>query len=342
MIPEAILELPLGVSPIFIDWHEDVYSEKETKFVFKVNNEEFDLSYCELKIKNTLGNSILFDLIINKSSYEIKFSIFENNSSENPFADHKFENNSGHAIYVQISSRKVVAINEFFVNYTPTVWFADGSALTGNQFVKLQQQIRPYPKELLIDDWDWNNIDIAKESQGIDGKITDSIQFKALEILKKQDFDIIYNDDGPGEIADIVTIRLFDDKMKINMYHLKYAHQGQVSSRIDNFYEVCGQAQKSIHWKHKKSQEFFEHLIKRENKSLKNNCSRLEKGAMADLERYLEIAKKIIPIEFEMFIVQPGTTKTKISDEILTLLAVTENYIKEMSNIKLNIIINKD
>ena len=43
-----------------------------------------------------------------------------------------------------------------------------------------------------------------------------------------------------------------------------------------------------------------------------------------------------------MFIVQPGTTKTKISDEILTLLAVTENYIKEMSNIKLNIIINKD
>ena len=63
---------------------------------------------------------------------------------------------------------------------------------------------------------------------------------------------------------------------------------------------------------------------------------------MADLERYLEIAKKIIPIEFEMFIVQPGTTKTKISDEILTLLAVTENYIKEMSNIKLNIIINKD
>ena len=342
LIPEAILELPPGVSPIFIDWHEDVYSDKETKFVFKVNNEEFDLSYCELKIKNTLGNSILFDLIINKSSYEIKFSIFKNNSSENPFADHKFENNSGHAIYVQISSRKVVAINEFFINYTPTIWFADGSALTGNQFVKLQQQIRPYPKELLIDDWDWNNIDIAKESQGTDGKITDSIQFKALEILKKQDFDIIYNDDGPGEIADIVTMRLFDDKMKINMYHLKYAHKGQVSSRIDNFYEVCGQAQKSIHWKHKKSQEFFEHLIKRETKSLKNNCSRLEKGAMADLERYLEIAKKIIPIEFEMFIVQPGTTKTKISDEILTLLAVTENYIKEMSNIKLNIIINKD
>lgn len=52
--------------------------------------------------------------------------------------------------------------------------------------------------------------------------------------------------------------------------------------------------------------------------------------------------QKTIPMEFEIFIVQPGTTKTKISDEILTLLAVTENYIMEMSNIKLNIIINKN
>ena len=139
------------------------------------------------------------------------------------------------------------------------------------------------------------------------------------------------------------SIKLFEDKMKINMYHLKYAHGGQVSSRIDNFYEVCGQAQKSIHWKHKKSQEFFEHLLRRETKkSQGNSCSRLEKGTKEDLEHYLTIAKKTIPMEFEIFIVQPGTTKTKISDEILTLLAVTENYIMEMSNIKLNIIINKD
>jgi hypothetical protein len=47
-------------------------------------------------------------------------------------------------------------------------------------------------------------------------------------------------------------------------------------------------------------------------------------------------------MEFEIFIVQPGTTKRKISNEILTLLAVTENYIMEISNIKLNIIINKN
>jgi hypothetical protein len=273
----------------------------------------------------------------------MKFSIFENNSGESSFADYKFENNSGHTIKVQYTSTKVVTIDDFFILFTPTIWFADGSALTGNQFIKLQQQIRPYPKDLLVNDWDWNGVDISKEAQGVSPKATDSIQFKALEIIKNQDFDIIYDDDGSGEIADIVAIKLYDDKMKINMYHLKYAHGGQVSSRIDNFYEVCGQAQKSIHWKHKKSQEFFEHLLRRETKKIQgNSCSRLEKGIKEDLEHYLTIAKKTIPMEFEIFIVQPGTTKTKISDEILTLLAVTENYIMEMSNIKLNIIINNN
>ena len=130
--------------------------------------------------------------------------------------------------------------------------------------------------------------------------------------------------------------------MKIKMYHLKYAHAGTISSRVDNFYEVCGQAQKSIHWKHKEGKEFFEHLLRRETKKHSvNTCSRLEKGTKETLEHYMTIAKKQIPMEFEIFIVQPGTTKVKISNEILTLLSVTENYIMEMSNIKLNIVINK-
>ena len=343
LIPELISVLPSGIIPVYIDWDEDIYNERETKFIFKVRGEEFNLSHCELRVKNIVENSILFDLIITEIPYEMKFSIFENNSGESSFADYKFENTSGHTINVQYTSTKVVTIDDFFIVFTPTIWFADGSALTGNQFIKLQQQIRPYPKDLLVDDWDWNGVDISKEAQGVSPKATDSIQFKVLEILKDKDFDIIYDDDGSGEIADIVAIKLYDDKMKINMYHLKYAHGGQVSSRIDNFYEVCGQAQKSIHWKHKKSQEFFEHLLRRETKKIQgNSCSRLEKGIKEDLEHYLTIAKKTIPMEFEIFIVQPGTTKTKISDEILTLLAVTENYIMEMSNIKLNIIINKN
>lgn len=342
LIPELINKLPTETNPFYIDWDEDIYKEKETKFIFKVQEKEYHVSNCELKIKGIVNDFLEFDLLIDEFSYTIKFSLFENNDGDISFPDFKFENISGHRIDVKCTTTKTLSIQEFFEEFTPTIWFADGSALTGNQYIKLQQQIRHYPKENLIDTWDWSNVDISKESQGVFPKEIDSIQYKVLEKLKSEDFDIIYDDDGSGEIADIITIKLYDDKMKIKMYHLKYAHAGTISSRVDNFYEVCGQAQKSIHWKHKESKEFFEHLLRRETKKHSGNtCSRLEKGTKEILEHYMTIAKKQIPMEFEIFIVQPGTTKEKISNEILTLLSVTENYIMEMSNIKLNIVINK-
>ena len=225
--------------------------------------------------------------------------------------------------------------------YTPRIWFADGSSLDGNEYVTLKEVITPYPKENLIDDWDWNGVDLSKESQHVI-KITNSIQYKVIERLKMEDFNIIYDDDGSGEIADIVTIKLEKDKIKINLYHLKYASEGKITNRISNFYEVCGQAQKSIHWKQKSGDEFISHLLRRETKKWKGNeCSRLEKGTVNELEKLIKIIKKNIPVEFVNYIVQPGASSNNISDEILTLLGVTENYLMECAQIPLMVVVNK-
>lgn len=115
-----------------------------------------------------------------------------------------------------------------------------------------------------------------------------------------------------------------------------------VNTRIDNFYEVCGQAQKSVHWKHMKGTDFFEHLLRRIVK-VKNGeeKSRLEKGEKADLERLLGIAKNKKPMSFEVFIVQPSLSKQNTSESIMTLLGVTENYLKEVGDINLTVIVNQ-
>lgn len=75
--------------------------------------------------------------------------------------------------------------------------------------------------------------------------------------LKNEDYDIIYDDDYKGEIADIITIKVSDDVIHVELYHLKFAKEGVVSNRIDNFYEVCGQAQKYGYWKQKKMQKIL-------------------------------------------------------------------------------------
>ena len=84
--------------------------------------------------------------------------------------------------------------------------------------------------------------------------------------MKQQDFDIIYDDDYSGEIADIITIKETTDSIDVQFYHLKFAKDGLVSARVDNFYEVCGQAQKSIHWKHKSGAEFSTLITSRREK----------------------------------------------------------------------------
>ena len=70
-----------------------------------------------------------------------------------------------------------------------------------------------------------------------------------------------------------------------------------MSARVDNFYEVCGQAQKSIHWKHKSGLEFFQHLLRREEKK-KNGFSRsrIEKGSK---EEGVKVAKSAVQAELD-------------------------------------------
>jgi len=180
---------------------------------------------------------------------------------------------------------------------------------------------------------------IGKESQQVNPKITDSIQYRVIDELKKENFDIIYDDDYSGEIADIITIKFQSNKLSVGLFHLKFAIDGKVSGQVKNLYEVCGQTQKSVHWKHKEGKEFINHLLRRETK-VKNGqeCSRLEVGTKKDLEKLLSIAKQKIPMEFEIYIVQPGFSKVNATNEILTLLGVTDMYLKDYAGINLKVI----
>ena len=46
-------------------------------------------------------------------------------------------------------------------------------------------------------------------------------------------------------------------------------------------------------------------------------------------------------MSFEVFIVQPSLSKQNTSESIMTLLGVTENYLKEVGDINLTVIVNQ-
>lgn len=340
LIPEIITEIP-RIFPTHIDWDDNFYDYPESKIHINING-NFNSSNCSIEIINANNNgAIEFEIITPAGVARFKKELYIDPGQDgNSFANFRIIKLDTIQSEISIGTR-VSGLIEYLNDNPPIVWFADGSALQGNEYVQLKHTIQPYSTDNLIE-WDWTGVDLSKEAQGILPLKTDSIQYKVIQELQAADFDIIYDDDYSGEIADIITIKESPTEINVQFYHLKFAKDGLVNTRVDNFYEVCGQAQKSIHWKHKSGLEFFQHMLRREIKTRNGDeRSRLEKGTRPDVERLLSIAKNRKPMNFEIFIVQPSLSKQNVSESIMTLLGVTANYLKEVGDIELKVIVNQ-
>lgn len=257
------------------------------------------------------------------------------------YPDFKFIHRKGDNLVYITYGRKTEKFEDFLYDCTPKIWFADGSSLEGNKYIEIKENIEPYGVQRIIS-WDWSGVNLRAEAQDVEPKITDSIQFHCIQRLKQLDYDIIYDDDYSGEIADVVAIKKMDDIIIFELYHLKFAKNGKPASDIKDLYEVCGQAQKSYHWKHKSNKELFDHMLKRLTKNYKGkSCSRLEQGTENDLIDLLRMVKKHFPLELKVFIVQPGISPRLVSQDQLTLLAVTESHLMKQANIPLIVIGSK-
>ena len=204
-------------------------------------------------------------------------------------SDFRFiKTNPEEAVFVKYGTKRKL-IEDYFYEDTPVIWFANGDYLEGNNHIELKDLSNPYNADEIIV-WDWTGVDLRHESQGIEPKKEDSIQFNFIKHLNTLDYDIIFDDDGSGEISDIITIKSGTDKIKVELYHLKYAVDGRVSRQIKNLYEVCGQAQKSVNWNFKRGKEFLEHLLRREAlRENKGQSSRFDKGTKDELVNILDL-----------------------------------------------------
>lgn len=330
---EKISQRP-NVMPTLVDWHPSMYEYAEERFQFDFNGNQFDLSDLELNIMNPSTDANLqFSLDTEEYSvqFEIQFGI--NAETQEPTFQIVKINQTNCTVSW---GNKSAGITEFFQQFTPTIWFADSSQLVRNLYVKLKVLPPRISLDHIFTD-DWNGVSIGHESQDIAPYIQDSIQYYFINKIRN-DFQIIYDDDGKGEIADIIGINDSEEAIDIHLYHLKYARNGQIGNNIDNFYQVCGQTQKSLKWKHREGKTFFNHLLKRQTKTLNGaTCSRIIKGTEEDLENLLNQAKYTKPMNFHIYIVQPSLSKANASEDILLLLGNVHHYLATVGNVELKV-----
>lgn len=327
--------------PISVDWHHEIYRSIEDRVVFNIKGIDYDLSSLELNTLNPdIDNPLCFSLDTENDSIPFKLNLSEAMINGNRLFSYTISKTSEIEVNVKMGS-KSYSVTEFYNEFPPIFWFHDGSFLQGNEYVKFNEEILDYPIEE-IESWDWTGVNISAESEGFENLNINSIQYHCIEKLIQEDYDLIYNDDNSGEIADIVAIKNTENKILIDLFHLKFASQGIVTAEIKNFYEVCGQAQKSLNWKYKENAEFFNHLIKREDKKQQQGQTRIRKGDIDLLEKLLLEAKWKKELIFNITIVQPGFSPGTASTSILNLLGVTANHLKKVGGINLKVISNNN
>jgi len=237
-----------------------------------------------------------------------------------------------------MTARTQRPLSEFLNEHGLTLLFEQDLVLDPSGFLLRPDRSLP-PFDLnRLESIDWTGIDLRTESQGPDRNRA-SIQARAIEhVLVRGNWEVIIDDDGAGEIADIVALRIDGNRLTVLLVHCKYSSKNQPGHRVEDLYAVCGQTVKSARWRREDARVMLKNLIRRaRQKQRRTGVSPFVVGDPAALYRLQEAARFLIP-DFQIIIAQPGLSKAVVSEAQLNLLAAAQVYVGETASSPLHVL----
>ena len=321
MIPEDISGTP-DLYPLFVEWPDELYRRSEESVV--VEGENYSLPFFNIGI----------DLVDPEPKQPIRFVVH----SEKFSTTFKLAFVGGTVIYVREVGpdlnikfgKKTVRLADYFADAHPIIRYEKDCFSRGEQLLRPRKS-RSYPFDpSSLVAWNWAGVDPKKESQTT-AKLPDSIQRRTIDTISAADWDpkygIIFDDDAPGEAADVVGIAISSSVLKLDFFHCKFSKEIG-GKRIKDLYEVCGQAQRNRKWRDD-IDRLFVHLANREKSRLKDHAvSRFERGNFKLLQAMRFEARSLFP-EIRVFIVQPGLSKSDVTADQCEVLGTAKLYLHE-------------
>jgi len=324
---EPLAGRPTAV-PLALEWSPEVLERPETAIEFEINGDRvylYDVGLELLTFDETSPIRFQISTETQNAVYEMRF-----------VSDKVLYHTSSGSVTV-FSGKKSYDLDTWFQKEPPTVFFNDRSLIQYHLLARLTPVTHAYDPAH-FQTWDWTGTDIERESQGLT-RDADTVQYRVIQEVKASGFDVVFDDDSSGEAADVVALRERSGVLEVHLYHCKFSGRAASGARVDDVYEVCGQAQKSVRWRESSgAQALFKHLKNRElQRKSKHSASRFEEGDLVKLE---ELKRKAthLRLDFHIFIVQPGLSQVKATPEQLHVLATTELYLQESYAIPFTVI----
>ncbi|MEB8796655.1 DEAD/DEAH box helicase [Bacillus cereus] len=335
LMPSVENEIP-ELYPITVDWPVALFEVGYINSKLKFGNIKRSLFEIDIRFVKKENKKLYFSFITDGITSEYSMRI-ENSQVV-------YEHHKGPKIEISNSTReRYINILDYLNKNHIIFQYPDTSYLEGNVFVKVPKTEFIFDKDK-IEVWNWSGTNIQKESQYVSKTNSirkNSVQYKVIQTLKMSNkYSLIFDDDGRGEAADIIAIYEKEKTLFFEFYHCKYSGGTEAGSRVDDLYEVCGQANKSVDWR-KNLLKIFSHIRHREKlRNKEQKKSRFEIGDHKELS-ILESKMKSYDLWLDVFIVQPGISKESLTNAQLNILASTEHYLKSTFKIGFTVISNK-
>jgi len=332
--PKEITERP-DLVPLAIEWGERLMEDVSGSVTILQGDVEYsivdlDLLLCE---RSTTG-PIRFKIASDRADSTYELVIGQNVGGEGRHSTYRHV--SGPAIRVKRSRSEAVAFGDYLERDPLVVTYVDNSFSYNHFFVEVPVNVLYPADDLDVLDWAEAGINIQCESEGQHRDST-SIQHWMIEQLIDY-YDVVFNDDGKGEIADIVAIRRDgEDTIHLHLVYCKYSSEPSAGARLRDMYEVCGQAMRSVKWKPMGLTKIVKHLRPRESAWKRVGHTRFRKGnwnQLKQLETFSRRARLVMSIE----IVQPGLSQQRVTDDILRLLGSVKEYVHETARAPLQVL----
>lgn len=324
---------PTGI--FFADWPDELSIEREIKTHLTISGISYNLLDVFLGQPNKASSRVLEIPIL---THENGIRDEELSNIQIELLDDGFRTKCNG---IKLSGSKDRDFAEYLDNNPLRLLKQDGSFIRGNyRYFSPQTLNVKIPREHLIV-WDWGDTRIEKESMGKNAEL-DCVQgftFKKIE----DTYQIVFNDDDAGEIADLIGINEKDGVIFVDFYHCKYCPSKQgvakAGGRVEDTYVVSGQTSRSVKWLHQ-GEQLFSQIIARYQRSIDKGFDRVLKGKISDIDI---LKRKCRDLELVMgfFIVQPAISEKALTDEQLTVLGTSYTYIKGISGKNLKVIINQ-
>jgi superfamily II DNA or RNA helicase len=320
ILPEALKSRPEGVL-LAVEWPWAVHTLLADTLRLRYDDKTFELPYTDL-IPDTGETGDVFRFAVRTGAWTLTYE------AEVVKGRLQFRAAGQEAIVVR--SKLEQPLSEW-LNENGLLFVLDDDRIIDDHLIYKPTWDRPpYDADQLVV-LDWTGTDLKVESQ-TKNKFAHSIQSRALTELNREQWDVVLDDDGSGEIADIVALRIDEEGLLVRLVHCKFSHEAVPGARVADLYEVCGQAQKSIMWRRSDLGPLFRTLDDRaRKKQRRDGVSPFEVGDIKKLYGIRDRAR-VLRRRVEIVIAQPGLSRSKASTQQLDLLASTQAYLKTTIN----------